>query len=139
LPVYAPVSVERVTYLDSSALVKLVVREPESATLLRYLRRRRPLVSSALARTEVGRAVLPWGAAAALRCREVLDRVELVRINDRVLALAGAILPFDVRSLDAIHLATAALLGPELRQLVTYDVRVAAAARTQGITVVSPA
>jgi predicted nucleic acid-binding protein len=81
-------SAERATYLDSSAIVKLVVREPESATLRAYLRRRRPLVSSALARTEVARAVLALGASAARRAQDVLDRVERVRVNDRVLLAA---------------------------------------------------
>ncbi len=132
-------SVERVTYLDSSAIVKLVVREPESAALLHYLRRRKPVVSSALARTEVARAVLALGAAAAQRCQDVLDRIELIRISDRVLATAGAILPFEVRSLDALHLATAALCGPALHRLVTYDQRMAVAARAQGLSVIAPA
>jgi uncharacterized protein len=130
-------SVERVTYLDSSAIVKLVVREPESAVLLQYLRRRKPLVSSALARTEVARAVLALGAPAAQRSQEVLDRLELIRVTDRILADAGSILPFDVRSFDAIHLATAALCGPALHRLVTYDKRMAAAARGQGLTVLA--
>ena len=132
-------NVERVTYLDSSAIVKLVVREPESAALLRYVRRRKPLVSSALARTEVARAVLHLGTPASQRCKEVLARLDLIRVTDRVLAAAGAILPFDVRSLDAVHLATAALCGPTLHRLVTYDERMAAAARAQGITVLAPA
>ncbi len=60
-------SAERATYLDASALVKLVVRERESSALQRYLRRRRPLVSSALARTEVARALLPLGKEAVER------------------------------------------------------------------------
>jgi predicted nucleic acid-binding protein len=132
-------SAERITYLDSSAIVKLVVREAESGALLRYLRRRRPLVSSALARTEIARALLPLGLAALKRSQDVLSGLELLRINDRVLATAGAILPADVRSLDAIHLATAILLGTGLRQLVTYDTRMASAARALGLAVVAPA
>jgi predicted nucleic acid-binding protein len=76
--------------------------------------------------------------AAVRRSQEVLDRLELVRINDRVLANAGTILPADVRSLDAIHIATAVLLGPALRRIVTYDVRMTAAARALGLVVVSP-
>ncbi len=55
-------SADRVTYLDSSAIVKLAVREPESLALRRYLRRRRIVVSSDLAHVEVTRAVLPLGA-----------------------------------------------------------------------------
>jgi predicted nucleic acid-binding protein len=132
-------SASRVTYLDSSAIVKLVVREAESTALRSYLRGRRPLVSSALARTEVARAMLGLGAAVAHRAQDVLDRIELVRVNDRVLTAAGTLLPADVRSLDAIHLATATLLGKALGQLVTYDGRLAAACRAAGIKAVSPA
>ena len=68
-------SAERATYLDSSAIVKLVVAEPESAALRRYLRRRRPLVSSALARAEVARALLPLGEPAVRRGGEILARL----------------------------------------------------------------
>src|SRR5919198_3323595 len=69
-------SASKATYLDSSALVKLAVREPESAALRRYLRRRRPLITSALARTEVARALLPLGQQAARRGQEVPARLE---------------------------------------------------------------
>jgi hypothetical protein len=116
------------TYLDSSALVKLVVAEPESTALRRYLRRRRPLVSSALARTEVLRAVLLEGDAGSARARDVLSSVDLIRVNDRVLNAAGALPPPDIRSLDAIHLATAQLLGSDLGRVVTYDDRMREAA-----------
>src|SRR3990170_2702110 len=102
---------ERVTYLDSSAIVKLVVQEPESNGLRGYLRRRKPYVSSALARTEVTRALLPGGDAALRRGHDVLARIELVRISDRVLSAAGVLLPITLRSLDAIHLAPAQQLG----------------------------
>jgi predicted nucleic acid-binding protein len=126
------------TYLDSSALVKLAVREPESDALRRYLRRRRPLLASALARTEVLRALLPGGEPAVAAGRRVLDRVDLVRVNDRILNLAGSLLPVDLRSLDAIHLATARRLGAELREIVTYDERMVAAARSMGLKTATP-
>src|SRR5690348_7913797 len=74
-------SVERPTYLDSSALVKLAVREPQSAALRRYVRRRR-IVSSALARTEVVRALVSEAPAAIKRGQEVLAEIDLIRIND---------------------------------------------------------
>ena len=131
-------SAERPTYLDSSAIVKLVVREPESASLRRYLRRRRPLVSSALARTEVARALLPLGADAMARGREVLSRFDLARVNDSVLTAAGSLLPEDIRSLDAIHLATAQGLGADLTRVVTYDERMSHAARALGLAVAAP-
>jgi predicted nucleic acid-binding protein len=131
-------SARRATYLDSSALVKLAIREPESAALRRYISRRSPLISSALARTELLRALLPYGADATRRGHEVLGRVELLRINDRVLDAAGALLPADVRSLDAIHLASADQLGSDLGAFVTYDARLAEAAKERGHRVVQP-
>lgn len=107
----------RPSYLDSSAIVKLAVTEPQTPALRRYLARRRPLVSSALARTEVSRALLPFGGPATRRGMDVLTRIDLVRINDRVLSDAGSLLPPDLRSLDAIHLATAMLFGQSLARL----------------------
>ncbi|HET7128124.1 MAG TPA: type II toxin-antitoxin system VapC family toxin [Gaiellaceae bacterium] len=129
---------ERAVYLDSSAIVKLVVAEQESAALRRYLRRRRPLVASALARTEVARALLPLGEAAMRRGQEVLARLELIRVSDRILTAAGSLLPLEVRTLDAIHLATAQQLGSDLARIVTYDQRLGAAAVLSGLPVAAP-
>ena len=126
------------TYLDSSAIVKLAVLEPESLALRRYLRRRQPLLSSALARTEVLRALLPAGDEAVARGRGVLQRLDLVGINGRSLNAAGVLRPPELRSLDAIHLATAVELGEDLRAFVTYDERLAAAATHVGFTVLQP-
>jgi predicted nucleic acid-binding protein len=129
---------ERASYLDSSAIVKLAVAEEQSSALRVYLRRRRPLVSSALARTEVGRALLPLGPEAIRRGGDVLARIDLVRVNDRVLDVAASLPPTDLRSLDAIHLATAQQLGSSLARVVTYDDRMALAAASVGWTVVAP-
>lgn len=131
-------SASKASYLDSSAIVKLVVKEAESAALQRYLARRRPLVSSALARTEVGRALLPLGERAVRRGLDVLARIDLIRVNDSVLADAATLLPAELRSLDAVHLATARLLGSALGRIIAYDVRLTEAARGLGITVVAP-
>jgi uncharacterized protein len=126
------------TYLDSSAIVKLAVREPESDALRRYLRRRRSLITSALARTEVLRALLPGGERAVAGGRRVLSRIDFVRVNDQVLGRAGTVLPMELRSLDAIHLTTAERIGRDLGEIVTYDERMAAAARHMGYKVSSP-
>src|SRR5215472_11519726 len=126
------------TYLDSSAIVKLAVREAESVELRRYLRRRRPLVSSSLARTEVLRALLPAGDSAAGAGRKVLTRLDLIRISTHILDEAAVLLPARIRSLDAIHLASAKQLGPDLGVIVTYDERMADAARDLGHRVVAP-
>jgi len=125
-------------YLDSSAIVKLAVREPESDALRRHLRRRRPWISSSLARTEVLRALLPAGEAAVVAGRAVLACCDLVRVNDRVLNIAGTMPPPALRSLDAIHLATAERLGSDVSELVTYDERMAEVAREMGYRVLSP-
>ncbi len=127
-----------VTYVDSSAIVKLAIKESESDALRKYLRRRRPLMSSALTRTEVLRALLPAGEEAVAAGRRALTRVDLVRVNDAVLNLAGSLDPVELRSLDAIHLATAARLGSDLGEIVTYDERMTVVARAMGYRVATP-
>lgn len=129
---------DRALYLDSSAIVKLVVVEPESAALRRYLRRRRPLVSSALAQADVARALLPLGPAVVRRGLEALRRLELIRVSDRILADAGSMMPAELRSFDAIHIATMQQLGASLARVVTYDDRRSAAAVELGRSVVAP-
>ncbi|ORV08604.1 type II toxin-antitoxin system VapC family toxin [Mycobacterium celatum] len=127
----------RLTYLDSSGIVKLVDREAESAALRRYLRRR-TLVSSALARTEVLRAAAAKGDDVVAHGRQVLKRIDLVRINNRVISAAATILPTELRTLDAVHLATAQQFRDDLREIVTYDVRMAEAAELLGFRVTAP-
>jgi uncharacterized protein len=117
----------------------LVVQEKESTALRRYLRRRAPLVVSALARTEVARALLPLGPSAVQRGHDVLSSLELIRVTDRILLEAGSLLPAEIRSPDAIHFATMRQLGVSLRRLVTYDNRMSATARELGIAAVAPA
>jgi predicted nucleic acid-binding protein len=129
---------ESAVYLDSSALVKLVVREAESEALIRHLGDRPNRASCALARVEVVRAVKAQGQAATARARQLLDRISLLFLDevllDQAAALDGAIL----RSLDAIHIAAARALGDDLGELVTYDRRMADAAQRLGIAVVAP-
>lgn len=125
-------------YLDSSALVKLVVRESESPTLRRYLENEPDRASCTLARVEVVRAVRGRGAPAVARARRLLQRLNLVQMNDELLEAAAIMDPRIVRSLDAIHLAAAQLFGDELTALVTYDRRMADAARSMGLEVAAP-
>ena len=96
-------------YIDSSALVKLVVAEPETPALLEFLAGWPHRVSSTLARVEVLRAVRRAAAGPAVRQRatRVLARVGLIRIDEPVLAGAARVAPPELRTLDAIHLATA--------------------------------
>jgi predicted nucleic acid-binding protein len=126
-------------YLDSSALVKLIVAEPETTALLEFLRGWPHRVSSALARVEVLRAVKRTGAGAAVRRRaaRVLARVALIRIDDPVLVAAARVTPPQLRTLDAIHLATARSLD-SLAGIITYDARLGRAASHVRLRVWSP-
>ena len=126
-------------YLDSSAFVKIVVNETETAAVRMYLARnavRR--VSSALLRTESLRAVRHLGPDAVATVREGLRRVDLIAIDDRILDSAGILEEQVLRTLDAIHLATAMAVGDDLDAIVTYDERMVEAARLLGLSTASP-
>lgn len=126
-------------YLDSSAFVKVVVEEAESAAIRAFLaasESRR--VSSALLRTEALRAVHHLGPDTLATVREGLRRVDLVAIDDRILDSAGILEPRVLRTLDAIHLATALALGDDLDAILTYDERMLAAARLLGLPTAVP-
>jgi len=127
-------------YLDSSALVKLIAQEPETPALVSLLEPRPEVVSSALARVEVLRAVARarGGKRALERAREVLSRVVLVAMDDPILEAAATLDPVEMRSLDAIHLATALALGAETEAIVSYDARLNAAAVAIGLPVLTP-
>ena len=128
----------RGVYLDSSAIVKLVVRESESRHLTSFLEDRPQRVSCSLARVEVVRAVRGQGDAAVVRARDILQHLLLLRLDDRLLDDAAALDPFVLRSLDAIHLAAARAVRDSIREFVTYDHRMAEVAQGVGFTVVAP-
>jgi predicted nucleic acid-binding protein len=128
-----------VLYLDSSAFVKVVVSEPESVPLRAFLRRRSGRrVSSSLLRAEALRAVRYLGPDAIGRVRGALRRVDLVSVDDRILESAGTLEPQVIRTLDAIHLATALALGTDLDAVVTYDDRMIGGAELLGLATASP-
>ncbi len=126
-------------YLDSSAFVKLIVEETESAAVRTFLANRDARrVSSALLRTESLRAVRHLGPDALATVREGLRRVDLVGIDDRILDAAGTLEPLVLRTLDAIHLATAMAVGDDLDVVMTYDERMVEAARLLGLATATP-
>ncbi len=127
-----------IVYLDSSALLKLVAKEPESTALRRYWQLLGRRVSSALARAEVLRAAYGIGPEPLLRARDVLRRLDLLTIDEELLERAAFLEPLTLRTLDAIHLASALALGSELEEVVTYDKRMAEAALGLGLRVVAP-
>lgn len=128
-------------YLDSSAIVKLVAPEPETAALVASLRTDPDAASSVLARVEVLRAVRRTATARgrARRAEEVLDRIALIPLEAGIVARAAELPPASLRTLDAIHLATAMFLGSDVSAIVTYDDRLGDAAITAGLSVLRPA
>jgi uncharacterized protein len=125
-------------YLDSSAIVKLVVPEPETQALRELLRSWPERVSSVVARIEVGRVARRIGGGAVRRARTVLSRIALVGLDEPVVRLAAALGPSELRLLHAIHLATAISLRRDLGALCAYDVRLGSAAVAKSIEVLTP-
>lgn len=125
-------------YLDASAIVKLVVAEDESSALAAHLVGHRRQVTSSLSRVEVVRAVLRGGAARVSQAQAVLATISQIRIDDRLLDAAATLDPGGLRSVDAIHLASARALGHDLDHLVAYDRRLLAAATAAGLEVAAP-
>lgn len=125
-------------YIDSSGLVKLVLDEPHSLLLRASIRPEASLASSALAVVEVLRALGQHGEGALDAGRELLDRINLVEVSRSVLDTAANLPPMVLRSLDAIHVASALLLGDECEGVVTYDARMQQAARDAGFAVLAP-
>ncbi|MBJ7289469.1 type II toxin-antitoxin system VapC family toxin [Williamsia sp.] len=129
-------------YLDTSALVKLVVREQETDSLTRWLvgRPGESAVTSALGSVELMRtASRAGGPGLTERARGVIDLLDIIPISDRVIALAETIGPATLRSLDAIHLASAAQIRSELTAVVAYDHRLLEGCRALDYPTESPA
>ena len=126
-------------YLDTSAAVKLVVAEAETDALRAWLKKSSAeIVSSDLLRTELLRATRRGAPDAMGQARAVLDSVTLMTVTTPVFERAGELDPNLLRSLDAIHLASALQLGDELEGIIGYDTRLLEAAELHGITTVSP-
>lgn len=131
-------------HLDSAAIVKLVHREAESDVLDLWLAEHltQPRVTSALAKVEVSRAIMRMAPASQPRIPAVLGTIARFEIGAAVRGLAASYTDSALRSLDAIHLATAQVLTAELGSspvtFVTYDKRLLSAARAAGLPAVSP-
>jgi len=129
----------RSLYLDSSALIKLVFDEEETAALEDFLSEHRLRLSSSLARVEVMRAARTVSDELVSRHADaVLGAIEMIAPDAALLADAARIDPLTLRSLDAVHLATAVALADDIEGMVVYDRRLADAARHAGLTVWSP-
>src|SRR6266508_6773773 len=129
---------EGLLYLDSSALVKLIVPESESRALREALRPWPERVSSVVAEIEVERVGRRVGTGAIRRARSVLARLALVELDTEVRGRAAALWPAELSVIDAIHLATAITLGDDLGALCVYYDRIQDAASDAGVGVVTP-
>lgn len=128
-------------YLDASAIVKLVVREAESEALRTEVEAWSELASSIVSRVEVPRAVrriLGVRPGSEEVSAAVLDGIAYLDVDVALARDAAQLEPTDLRSLDAIHIASAVSLGADLGAISTYDRRLADAARLRGIAVISP-
>ncbi len=128
-----------VAYIDTSAAVKLLTTERESAALRRWLRRRPERASAALLRVELMRVVRRAGYPRLIpEARKLLAGIHLIRLDDALLDRAADLDPIELRSLDSIHLAAAASLGDDLSAVVSYDERLLAAATSLGLPIATP-
>ena len=127
-------------YLDACALVKLVLTEPETGALTAHLdSSREPKISTELAGVEVRRTLIRVGASADRRAEAERLLASVARLPvGPIIETAGRLPEPHLRSLDAIHLATAQLLGPAVTQFITYDHRLGKAALDAGLPVITP-
>ena len=124
-------------YLDTSAFIKLVRSEPESPALRCELAGQE-LISSALLIVEGRRVARRYGELAVTRARAALTTITLLPLHDPILQAAADLDPAELRSLDALHLATVVSLGEDLERLYCYDARLTDAAQALGIEVSQP-
>jgi predicted nucleic acid-binding protein len=127
----------RTLYLDSSAVLKFIFAEAESAAARKEIRG--VLYSSELVRVEVMRAVLRIEPELEMRALDVLSKIRIIKIKSGIMVQAER-LPSHVkiRGMDAIHLASANTLGRLGHTIVTYDKNMAKAAKALGFNTESP-
>jgi uncharacterized protein len=123
-------------YIDASAAVKLVLDERESGSLRRELEAT-PLIASSVLVTELLRAVRRVGGPVGSAV-DAIARIHRIQLSDEILLRAGGLDPVALRSLDAIHLASALMVGPHVQAFVTYDRVLGRAARVAGLNVLAP-
>ena len=128
-----------VVYLDTSAIGRVLLGEPDAPAILRDIAPFTERVASRLLRVELRRLALREPRLAA--ADQLLTGVALLPLDDELLAAAETVQPVTVGTLDAIHLITALRLASagHLDAVMTYDVRLADAARRHGLAVLSPA
>ncbi len=128
----------RTAYVDASALAKLVLDEPGSEAMRRWYVESERVLCSRIGLIETRRAVGRYPHDPT-HLDVVLRSVEIVELDAEIARDAASLGPVSLKTLDAIHLASAVRLGAEVQSFVTYDDRLAGAARAVGLPVVRPA
>ena len=130
------------SYVDSSAIVKLVIDETETRALRRWMEAGVTCLTSRVSMVEVPRALRRKGQVSLELATGALDQalraIAILEIDAATAERAAAVGPPALRSLDAIHLASALSLAAELDAFVTYDLRLADAVREAGLRVIAP-
>jgi predicted nucleic acid-binding protein len=129
-----------VIYLDTSALVKLVFQEAESEALAAWLGERTdvPKLSAEVATIELVRTCRRYDEAALAAARELLVGLDLIPLTSNVVEGAAVVGPVELRTLDAIHVASALAVGDSITWFVAYDQRLLSSAVDNGLQVASP-
>jgi predicted nucleic acid-binding protein len=127
-------------YLDTSATVKLVAAEEESAALISWLNAHpdENLVTNAVGHIELIRTAARTGPNAVALAQNVSSTIDTLVLTDTIASAAATIPPAELRTLDAIHLATANLHRRSLTAFCAYDRRLLAAAESLGLPTVCP-
>jgi predicted nucleic acid-binding protein len=139
-----PDAPQGVVYIDTSALVKLVVREAESDALEHALPGVGELATSAITSIELARAVARARADPTVEVADdyailgLLATLAEIPLDVEVRSAAASLTPIELRTLDAIHLASALTLADDLTAVLAYDKRMQNAAHSRGITVLAP-
>jgi predicted nucleic acid-binding protein len=132
--------VSEVAYIDASAMVKLIVAEPESEALVATIRSEwGQLLASEILAVEVARAALRMASTTPAAVAKRLRSVALLPLTPEVRKVASRVGPPGLRTLDAIHLATALSASDRIGAVLTYDARLASACTGAGLAVLAPA
>jgi len=128
-----------IVYADTSALAKLVVAEAQTRSLRAWLARRRstPLVTNVVGVVELRRLAARVSTAAVPAAELLLSRIDQLQLTSAALELAARLTPPGVRTLDALHVGSAAELA-DLEAVLTYDRRMADACIALGLPVAAP-
>ena len=129
----------KVAFCDSSALVKLIVEEPESAALRQNLRTYSKVMASELAAVEVPRAIRRRDPGRVALAHRLIRNLETVTLDRGVIERAASLDPAELRSLDALQLACALRLAQLDPAFIAYDKRIVRAASAAGLRAFSPA